>query len=977
MKKIFFCGIFLILTNLIFGQYQTFEWLIGEYNQISFKQATNLNEQYPKVFQSNHKITTNNSSFSYLSNLIYYTNEDTVFDISNSSIKDLYYENLSSTPFIFTGDTMTGGIINSYSFVLGQTGAANGYELLSSNNFFDYYTPEASGLSSKMAVTYDNNGYITVATHLLASDNFVIFSNSTGFLEQYYTKIGGYYGEMGSDYDYGYMKFSPQASYLAVSSPGMNELVVYSYESIGKTLHDIAIYYDKSFNAIEFASGLDNYLYAADDHHIYQITFNDAMGNIFQEVGYSPFVIKSMQLGPDGKIYVAKDGDNYLGVIQNPEIRGLDCFYEDKVITLPTISNGTLPAFPSNYFKTIPLIRWYNTTSGLDTMFVDEQIYLFVERYIPENVFWDFGDGTTSTDINAYHTYSDAGIYELKVKLFFAENSFAPWDSLLITKKIRIYPKEELEINVSPKYLTLCDTLNYFPIEVDYTNVANITWYSENGFYATNTNSILAKQPGNYIVSIYDNSNVYTDTAYITYQKCDEIYLNINYDESQVCSGTIQFNASISPNASPCQSYITPEMFNYVWDMGDGNHYYGTGVQSVKHTYSSSGEFLVKLTVTDVKNCEHLFQTYISVITLISDTITIDIPRNTSADIVLDITNQPFFQKVYLENNQFEQSSQIFLQPYTEISDEFYVSQGVISRIADINDFAFFINFAYRGNFSIKLVSPESDTIYICDVYSDSVEYVCGHPAEIAENYFNSLTNTYVFKSTGEDINLPLGSNTYPLYYSPDNNLVRYNYFGYSAFNYLPSKVYKIHDYTKLHNCIVPGTWKLLFYGQGFYGNLSKWGLILNKQYYKNYIQLSEFSATDQNGNNYTMASDSTVKLNNIDASAYILNCNLKYGKSLCSYEKTMIINVPNIYDVFTPNGDGINDFWHTISLDVAADIYILDKNGRLVASFKNTDFPNGWDGTYNQEAIPSDTYWYIIGVEGKEPIKGNITIIR
>ena len=68
---------------------------------------------------------------------------------------------------------------------------------------------------------------------------------------------------------------------------------------------------------------------------------------------FSTYFICSLQLAPDGKIYCAKYGGNKLGVINNPNLSGALCGYNDLGFTLATGSTTTygLP----NYFEGYPV----------------------------------------------------------------------------------------------------------------------------------------------------------------------------------------------------------------------------------------------------------------------------------------------------------------------------------------------------------------------------------------------------------------------------------------------------------------------------------------------------------------------------------------------------------------------------------------------------------------------------------------------
>jgi hypothetical protein len=67
--------------------------------------------------------------------------------------------------------------------------------------------------------------------------------------------------------------------------------------------------------------------------------------------------IGALQLGPDGRIYVAVSNYTFLGCIQNPSLAGTACNYNGNYISLPNSSAIGLPGFVSSYFC--------NTNTGL------------------------------------------------------------------------------------------------------------------------------------------------------------------------------------------------------------------------------------------------------------------------------------------------------------------------------------------------------------------------------------------------------------------------------------------------------------------------------------------------------------------------------------------------------------------------------------------------------------------------------------
>ena len=91
---------------------------------------------------------------------------------------------------------------------------------------------------------------------------------------------------------------------------------------------------------------------------------------------------------------------------------------------------------------------------------------------------------------------------------------------------------------------------------------------------------------------------------------------------------------------------------------------------------------------------------------------------------------------------------------------------------------------------------------------------------------------------------------------------------------------------------------------------------------------------------------------------------------------------IPN---AFTPNGDGINDYFDLTGIDVDPynfKLYIYDRWGNLV-HFTN-DITEGWDGSYQRRDhyVPNDVYIYRIETQSlttseKKEVVGHVTIIR
>jgi gliding motility-associated-like protein len=84
------------------------------------------------------------------------------------------------------------------------------------------------------------------------------------------------------------------------------------------------------------------------------------------------------------------------------------------------------------------------------------------------------------------------------------------------------------------------------------------------------------------------------------------------------------------------------------------------------------------------------------------------------------------------------------------------------------------------------------------------------------------------------------------------------------------------------------------------------------------------------------------------------------------------------IVNAFTPNGDGVNDYWDFLDLDYYSEIEIkvFDRNSSLV--FQCSEVDCKWDGKKNGMELPPGPYFYTIYLNGgKRKYQGTVTILR
>ncbi|HNV66509.1 MAG TPA: gliding motility-associated C-terminal domain-containing protein, partial [Bacteroidales bacterium] len=88
-------------------------------------------------------------------------------------------------------------------------------------------------------------------------------------------------------------------------------------------------------------------------------------------------------------------------------------------------------------------------------------------------------------------------------------------------------------------------------------------------------------------------------------------------------------------------------------------------------------------------------------------------------------------------------------------------------------------------------------------------------------------------------------------------------------------------------------------------------------------------------------------------------------------------VGIPN---AFSPDGDGINEFWNItrISYYSEVEVIILNRWGEIVWKSEK-GYPEPWDGRASDgKVLPMDSYHYAIDLHnGEKPIVGHVTIIR
>jgi gliding motility-associated-like protein len=201
---------------------------------------------------------------------------------------------------------------------------------------------------------------------------------------------------------------------------------------------------------------------------------------------------------------------------------------------------------------------------------------------------WDFGDGTTSGQINPTKAFLSAGTYQVKLINQYANCS----DS--ITKSITVIDKPVVDFTVNDT--TSCSA----PFTVQFTDLtAGATgWLWDFGDGTTSTLQNPSHQYnsfGDYTVTLTATSgagcsNTIIKTNYIKIRKTQVTIVNAPD------GGCVPFTYSPLVNIQTVDNIVS-----YAWDLGEPGATYN--VQFPTHTYNSAGNYDIKLTVTTQSGC--------------------------------------------------------------------------------------------------------------------------------------------------------------------------------------------------------------------------------------------------------------------------------------------------------------------------------------------------------------------------------------
>jgi gliding motility-associated-like protein len=576
---------------------------------------------------------------------------------------------------------------------------------------------------------------------------------------------------------------------------------------------------------------------------------------------------------------------------------------------------------------------------------------------------WDFGDGSpVAITQNPTHTYTTPGTHTITLKV----TSAIGCESTVTTHTVIVNDLPKANFNVSAP---TCLSQNITFTDASTTASGTIvkwTWDLGDGttpVYTTNaafTHSY--GTAGTYHVSLI----VQTDKGCISTAFTKDVVVSV----LPAAEFTLPDNCLNDPFSQFTDASTisdgTGSSFSYLWNFADpfatSSNPNTSTIKNPQHRYTQAATYNVSLTITSAAGCTstvtHAYtvngavpqsvfavtggtQVCSNKTVSITDQSTVDVGRLVKLEIFWDDANDPA--------NKTTVNFPAAGATYNHTYPEFFTPASKPYRIRVV---------AYSGD---NCASTSTQTITLKatpQIVSTTIPGVCSDvpPFQVTQVGVSNLTGTPLFSGTGisatglfNPATAGTGSHSIHYTFTADNGCVNEKdvtvaVFAQPTVNAGPDRF-----------VLEGGNAVLLATASG--NNLS---YLWTPSTFLNSPTILQPTATPITDIDYTIVVTSSDGCTATDAVS------------------VTFLKAPTIPNVFSPNGDGINDRWEIKYLESypGATVQIYNRYGQAV--FQSVGYNKAWDGTQNGKPLPAGTYYYIINPKnGRQQMSGFVDIVR
>lgn len=209
---------------------------------------------------------------------------------------------------------------------------------------------------------------------------------------------------------------------------------------------------------------------------------------------------------------------------------------------------------------------------------------------------WDFKDGFKDNVKNPNHTFATAGTYDVKLKAF-SNNGCVDSSS----RSVSIYDLPNVAFTANDECFG--DAVQFNNQSTISSGSLNYNWTFGDGFSSTSTSpSYTYSKDGTFDVTLKATSNNFC-SAEVTKSVKIKSAPDVNFTTGDTCTAsTVRFaNNTVSSSGTP----------SYEWTFGDGN---SSTDEQPQHSYSTAGNYSIKLKATSVDGCADSSTTAINIV---------------------------------------------------------------------------------------------------------------------------------------------------------------------------------------------------------------------------------------------------------------------------------------------------------------------------------------------------------------------------
>lgn len=586
-----------------------------------------------------------------------------------------------------------------------------------------------------------------------------------------------------------------------------------------------------------------------------------------------------------------------------------------------------------------------------------------------DNYLWEFGDGQTATQKNAIHQYNTAGKYTIRLTI---NNQYACQTTC------------EIEINVPKQMHVVLDKAPVFCQGeiLELTASGCDTYYWSNG---TSGNSIVIDKAGDYFV-IGKTLEGCTDTLYFS----TSYYNHPNYQISYNLINCEKKEYAFSP-----LNIGNTDFDIYHWDFGDGAV---SNEKNPVHIFSDYTDYVITLTVISGDNCTETFTIEMNVekppilyfdkdlLFCVGETLDLQVFGadhylwfDGSTGDKITINKAGIYKLIgYSASGCIcEHEFEVLNYPEVNYSIKYKMLDCETNKVAfeAFDNLGIAADHQYYWDFG----NGESATFGIITYqYADAGEY----EVKLTVSDENKCEKTFT-----EIIKVGIAPTLYldkePIFCKGDSTVVYVygaDYYKWDDGSSGNSRMISEEKSYSVTGYFDSGCFETLVF-EAKYSESTAFAIVVDKDEISPDESTVLFSTQNLPGAEYLWDfGDGTILQGYTLSHTYNINGNEDYYDITLtvitpygcveSSEKRIWIVPTDIPNTFTPNGDGINDYF----LEKFR-VQIYNRNGILLYEGQN-----GWDGTHQGKPAVEDTYFYILfynTLKGERTKEGFITLIR